>query len=199
MCLSMSKPAHIKMISIFCTKTNQTKTPQKGRHWGIFNKKVAFRGGMKFCIIKATLSCTRILLSYCYFFFPLFWRKKIIPRNVYDWQLFETKKIPQNIFGRQRAVWCFFFEGEQGALCEVVILRQGIFQFEGGALWCQKISKKRLIFKTNFLNPLTLKLPDFKIKTRNEILSFFYFLFCLQNSKLFFWYHHINYKCFGAH
>ena len=98
----------------------------------------------------------------------------------------KQNKYPKIFLAGSGQYGVFFLRESRGALCEVVILRQGIFQFEGGALWCQKISKKRLIFKTNFLNPLTLKLPDFKIKTRNEILSFFYFLFCLQNSKLFF-------------
>ena len=39
-----------------------------------------------------------------------------------------------------------------------------------------------LVISLNF-TPTTLKISVLEVDTRNEILSFFYFLFCLQNSK----------------
>ena len=58
-------------------------------------------------------------------------------------------------------------------------------------LWGKMSQGKQYIF--------TLKITGFKVDTRNKILSFFQFLFCLQNSKKKFLCHHIAYKWFGGH
>ena len=65
---------------------------------------------------------------------------------------------------------------------------------KNGHQYAETITTNKLVIQRIKKDDI-LKITGFKVDT-NEILLFFYFLFCLQNSKKNLWCHHIANKCF---